>query len=119
MATFTKNILTGSTDGRPQLITAIATPGTTVHTGSSTPAHLHEIWIWAMNSSASAEKITIQWGGVTAPNDLIEFTIPAESGLYQIVPGLLIKGNATPLLVRAFAGTGSVITIHGFVNEVT
>jgi hypothetical protein len=32
---------------------------------------------------------------------------------------LLIKGNATELEVRAFAATANVITIHGFVNQIT
>jgi hypothetical protein len=31
----------------------------------------------------------------------------------------LIKGNATPLVVRAFAATTNVITIHGFDNSIT
>ena len=34
-------------------------------------------------------------------------------------PGLLLKGNATALVVRAFAATANVITIHGFVNQIT
>jgi hypothetical protein len=36
-----------------------------------------------------------------------------------VVPGLLIKGNATPLVVKASAATADVITIHGFVNQIT
>jgi hypothetical protein len=55
---------------------------------------------------------------VTAPNDHIEFTVPAESGLYLIAPGLVIKGNATALVVRAFAATTNVLTIHGYVNKI-
>lgn len=119
MATFTKNHLSASTDGRPVLVVATATTGTTIHTGSSTAADFHEIWLWAMNSSAAGVKLTIEWGGTTAPNDLIEFNVPPESGLYQIVPGLLLQGNATPLIITAFAGSASVVNIHGFVNEVT
>lgn len=118
MATFSKSILSGSTDGKAVLAVATATPGTLVHTGSTTAATLHEVWLYAVNTSASAVKLTVEWGGVAAPNDHIEFTVPAESGLYLIVPGLLIKGNATALLVRAFAATASVISIHGYVNVI-
>ena len=118
MATFSKEKLSASTDGRAVLAVATATPGTLVHTGSTTVATLHEVWLYAVNTSATAVKLTIEWGGVTAPNDHIEFTVPAESGLYLIVPGLLIKGNATALLVRAFAATASVISIHGYVNVI-
>jgi hypothetical protein len=35
-----------------------------------------------------------------------------------IVPGLLIKGNATALVVRAFAATTNVVCISGYVNVI-
>lgn len=119
MATFSKNILSGSTDGRPILVnqTAIAT-GLTIHTGPTAITSFDEIWLYAMNSSAAAKKLTIGWGGVTDPNDLIEITIPAESGLYLVAPGLVIKGNATALLIKAAAADATSITIHGYVNKI-
>ena len=118
MATYAKTILSGSTDGRAIKVAATATAGTTIHTGSATASTLHEIWLYAVNSSAAAVKLTIEWGGVSAPDDHIELTIQPESGLVLVAPGLLIKGNATPLLVRAFAGTTNVITIHGYVHTI-
>jgi len=119
MATFSKITLSGSTDGKGILVAATATAGTTIHTGSSTATTYDEIWLYAVNTSASNVKLTVEWGGTTAPNDNIEFTVPAENGLYLITAGLLIKGNATPLVVRAFAATTNVIAIHGFVNRIT
>jgi hypothetical protein len=120
MATFAKTILSGSTDGRGIKVAATASAGTTIHTGSSTAAHIHEIWLYAVNSSATAAvKLTVQWGGTTSPDDEIEVTVQPESGLVLVAPGLLIKGNATPLVVRAFAGTANVITIHGYVHTIT
>ena len=119
MATFTKNKLSGSTDGRAIKVAATATPGTTIHTGSATATTYDEVWLYGMNTSASAVKLTIEWGGTTSPDDLIEVTVLPEAGLVTIAPGLLIKGNATPLIVRAFAATADVITIHGFVNQIT
>lgn len=118
MATFSKSILSGSTDGKGILLSATATPGTLIHTGSSTATDLHEVWIYAVNTSATAVKLTIQWGETTAPNGNIEFTIAGEDGLKCIVPGLLIKGNATPLEIRAFAGTTNVLVVHWFVNQI-
>jgi hypothetical protein len=50
---------------------------------------------------------------------LIELTVLPEAGLVTVAPGLLIKGNATPLVIKAFAGTADVITLHGFVNQIT
>ena len=118
MATFSKTILSGSTDGRAIKVVATATPGTTIHTGSATASTLHEIWLYGMNTTTSSVKLTIEWGSTSSPDDLIEVTLPPESGLTVLTPGLLIKGNATPLVVRAFAATTNVITIHGYVNVI-
>lgn len=119
MATFSKIALSGSTDGRMIKVAATATAGTTLHTGSTTATTFDEIWLYAVNSSTSSVKLTIEWGGVSSPDDLIESTILAESGLVLISPGLVIKGNATALLVRAFAATTNVINIAGYVNRIT
>jgi len=119
MATFSKIALSGSTDGKMIQVSATATPGTTIHTGSTTATTYDEIWLYAVNSDTTARKLTIEWGGTTSPTDLIEFTVPAESGLYLVVPGLVIKGNATALIVRAFAATTAVINIAGYVNRIT
>ena len=119
MATFTKQILSGSTDGKAIKVAEDETAGTLLHTGSATVTTLDEIWLYAVNSSASSVKLTIEWGEATAPDGNIEFTVPAEDGLYLLVAGLLIKGNATELEVRAFAATADVICIHGYVNQIT
>jgi hypothetical protein len=119
MATFSKTILSGSTDGRGIKVVPTATAGTTIHTGSSTATTLDEIWLYAVNTSASAVKLTVEWGGVSSPDDHIEYTVPSENGLYLITAGLLIKGNATPLVVRAFAATTNVLVVHGYVNRIT
>ena len=118
MATFTKQILSASTDGRAIKVAATASSGTTIHTGSTTATTIDEVWLYAMNTDTTARKLTIQWGGTTSPDDDIEVTIGAESGLVPVAPGLLIRGNATALVVRAFAATANVITIHGYVNRI-
>jgi len=118
MAIYSKTTLSGSTDGKAVLVAATATPGTLIHTGSTTTTTLHEIWLYAVNTSASDVKLTLEWGEATAPNGNIEYTVKAENGLYLIVPGLILKGNATALTVKAFAATGSVIAIHGYVNVI-
>jgi hypothetical protein len=119
MATFSKLVLSGSTDGKAVKVAATATPGTTIHTGSTTATTVDEVWLYAQNTDTTARKLTIEWGGTSSPDDLIEVTIQPEAGLVAIVPGFPIKGNASPLVVRAFAATANVITIHGFVNRIT
>jgi hypothetical protein len=119
MASFSKVLLSGSTNGRLIKVAATATAGTIIHTGSTTTTVSDEVWLYAVNSDTTDRKLTIEFGGVTAPDDLIEQTIPAESGLVLVVPGLIIKGAATALVVRAFAATANVVMIGGYVNRIT
>ncbi|HDZ38954.1 MAG TPA: hypothetical protein ENH62_11810 [Marinobacter sp.] len=114
MAQITKVILSGSTNGRQIKVVATATAGTTIHTAHATATD--EVWLWAVNSDSTDRKLTIEFGGVTSPDDLIEVTVPAEDGYYAVVPGLPATGS---VVIRAFAATANVILIHGFVNRVT
>lgn len=109
-----KELLSGSTNGRPIKVAATSTPGTLIHTADASAKD--EIWLFATNTSASAVKLTLEWGGVTSPDDLIEVTIPPEDGLELSIPGVLLTGG---LVVRAFAATGDVINIVGHVNRHT
>jgi len=119
MATYSKIALSGSTDGKLIKVAATATAGTTIHTGSSTATTFDEVWLYAVNSDTTDRKLTIEYGGTSAPDDLIEQTITAESGLLLVVPGLVIKGNATALIIRAFAASANVVMIGGYVNRIT
>jgi hypothetical protein len=118
MASFSKIVLSGSTDGRGVLVAATSSPGTTVHTASATATDYDEIWLYAQNTDTSPRKLTVEWGG-TGAGDIFVITIPAESGLTLVSPGLVLKGNATPLVVSAFAATASVIGIYGYVNRIS
>lgn len=120
MATFSKIVLSGSTDGRAVLLSGTTSGGANlVHTASSTATTYDEVWLYAQNTDTTARKLTVEWGSNSSPGDLIELTIPAESGLTLVSPGLVLKGNATPLTVKAFAATTNVVTIHGYVNRIT
>ena len=100
-------------------VAATATAGTAIHTASATATTIDEIWLYAVNTSTSAVKLTIEWGEATAPDGNIELTVAAESGLVLVSPGLLLQGNASAKVVKAFAATANVITIHGYVNRIT
>jgi hypothetical protein len=119
MATFTKQILSGSTDGKAVKVAATATAGTLIHTGSATVTTLDEVWLYAVNSSASDVKLTIEWGEATAPDGNIELSVTAESGLVLVVPGLLIKGKRLNLRFGRLLLLLNVICIHGYVNQIT
>lgn len=115
MATYSKIPLSGSTNGRGILVAATATPGTLIHTATSGTVNEDEIWLYAMNTSASGVKLTVEFGGVSA-SDQIELTISPESGLILVSPGLTLQNS---LVVRAFAATANVINIFGYVNRVS
>jgi hypothetical protein len=118
MATYTKTILSGSTDGRGIKVAASATPGTTVHTGSSSSSTFQEVWIWASNPGTTSYTLTLEFGGSSSPDDLIVTDIPADEGLVLVSPGLVLRGNATPLVIKAFASTTNQVTLFGYVNQV-
>lgn len=121
MASFSKIALSSSTDGRPIKVvaTAIATSPTLIHTGSTTATTFDEVWIYAQNNHTADVALRLGFGGTTDPDDIIEFTVKTKAGLYLIVPGLVLKGNATALTVRAAAGTANVISLAGYVNRIT
>lgn len=116
MATYSKELLSGSTQGKQIKVVQTATAGTTIHTAVSGTSDLDEIWLYAVNSSSSAVKLTIEWGEATAPDGNIEVTVPAEDGYMLVAPGLLLQNS---LVVKAFAGTANVILINGYVNRIT
>lgn len=119
MASFSKVQLSGSTGGRLIKVAATATAGTTIHATGTSSTILDELWLYAVNSDTTDRKLTIEFGGTTSPDDLIEQTITAESGLILVVPGLLLAGDGTTArTVRAFAATANVVLIGGFVNRI-
>ena len=115
MATYSKELLSGSTQGKGILVAATATAGTLIHTAVSGTTDLDEIWLYAVNAHSSDIKLTLEWGEATEPTGNIEQTVPSESGLMLLVPGLLLQ-NGLP--VKAFAGTANEIVIHGYANKI-
>jgi hypothetical protein len=201
MATFSKQILSGTTDGKQLKIGQTATPGTLIHTASTTTTTIDEVWLYAtLNNPFSAAltvsnkaltsnvatittsaahglfvgdtvkitgvdttfngtwtittvpstttftfartatnvtsasssgsvypaasaasqnvRLTVEWGGATSPDDQITYTLTNQNGLYLIVPGLILRGNATALTVRAFADVTNVVSVSGYVNRI-
>lgn len=120
MATFSKELLSGSTGGRMIKVAATSSTGTTIHATGTSSTITDEIWLYAVNSDTTDRKLTIEYGGTTSPDDLIEFTVPAESGLFLIVPGLILRGTGSAARnVTAFAASANVVNIAGYVNRIT
>ena len=120
MATFTKTLLSGSTQGRQIKVAATTSSGTTIHATGTSSSIIDEVWLYAYNSSSSAVTLTIQWGSTSTPDDDIKLSIPATSGLTLVVPGLVLTGTgAAANTVRAYAATTNVIMISGYVNRIS
>lgn len=113
--TATRQLLSGSTSGRPIKIAATATAGTLLHTATNTGGEFDEVYIWIVNTDTTARKVTIELGGVTSPDDLIEETIQPEEGLALVVPGATLNGG---VVVRAFAASADVLLAVGYVNRI-
>jgi len=117
MATATKRLLTGSTDGKPIKIIQTASPGDTIHTAIAgiTAGTYDEVWLWAYNSHTAAVVLTVEFGSTTAPDHNIVVTVPFKEGLFPVVPGLILQNTK---IVKAFASVTNVCTISGFVNSI-
>lgn len=115
MATITKVIPSGSTNGKPIKIAATATAGTTFHTTGSGTVNFDEVWMWLSNTDTTDRICTIEFGGTTSPDNHIKITVPASSTVLA-VPGILLCNSLT---VAVFAATANVVTMSGYINRIT
>jgi len=117
MATYSRVLLSGSTDGKPIPVAATATPGTLLHTAQSGSTGFDEVYLWVSNVTGSAATLTLEWGGVTDPGSHLvkALSIAANSGPTAVAVGQCLNNAA---VVRAFSGTASALNITGFVNRI-
>lgn len=112
----------GSTQGKPIKIAATSTLGTAIHTtgiGLYTTA-FDAFYMWAYNGHTADVLLTVEFGGATVPDQNLIQTIPFKQGLWLLMDGAMLAGNASAgLTVTAFAGTANVVTIWGYVMRTT
>lgn len=118
MATYSRLLLSGSTNGRAIPVAATATPGTTIHTAVSGTSSFDEIYAWVSNVTTAPVTLTLEWGGVTDPGDHMvkAYSIPANSPPIPIATGQVLNNG---LVLKAFASSASALNITGFVNRIT
>jgi len=117
MATYTKLPLSGSVDGKRILITSTTSGSATpIHTVNAGSASLDESWIYAYNDSSSSMVVSFLWGGTVEPNDVIRANITSRSGRVLTIDGMLLQNGLT---IKAYATSGSVVSIDGFVNRIS
>ncbi len=115
MATYSKVILSNSTNGQPILVTTTSGSLTSIHTTLGGTTSLDEIYLYASNSSTGSCLLSILWGGTVQPNNLIQTTIYPQTGRVMIADGMLLQNG---LSINAYAQTGSIIIVDGFVNRI-
>lgn len=111
----TPQVLSGSTNGRQIKIAATATAGTLLHTVAAGTTSIEFITLEACNTHTSAVNLTVEWGGTTDPDDLLEISIPANRGAYVIVDKRRLQNS---LVVRAFASVADVVVMYGESDKV-
>lgn len=120
MATYSKVLPSGSTQGEPIKVGATGTPGTLFHTTGVSATIIDEVWLYAFNSDTVDRTLTIEFGDATAPDHNIVITVPFKSGLVLVVPGLLLTGSGTVgATVKAFASSTNVVTVAGHINRIS
>jgi hypothetical protein len=117
MATYSRQLHSGSTNGRAIPVAATATPGTLIHTAVAGTASYDEVYVWVSNVTGAAATLTLEWGGVTDPGDHAckALSIPANSPPILVLAGLNLQNS---LVLRAFSGTASALNITGHVNRI-
>lgn len=114
--TYNALIPSGSVNGKLIKISATSTPGTIIHTAVSGTTNLDEVWLWVTNNHTATVGLTVEWGGNSSPDDLIQQSIPSKTGLYLLVPGIRVNNG---IAIRAFATVANVVNILSNVNRIT
>lgn len=118
MATYSKEILSGSTNGKQIPIAATGGTGTLIHTTGTSTSTKDEVWIYASNIDTIQQDLTIQYGG-SATGDTLKVGIPASAGLSIIIPGTILTGNgSTGSEIRATATAANIINVTGYINRI-
>ena len=113
MATFSKLKLSQS-DGGTGI--KIANTSTLIHTSVTGTSDWHELWLYAYNSSTDTQSLTIQYGGSAGTDYDITQLITAQSGLYLVVPGLILQDGKSVNGITP--NTTDKVFIYGYVNSI-
>lgn len=112
-----RNLLSGSTSGKPIAVANVGTPGTLVHTAVGGSLQLDEVYLWAANVTPTPAVLTIEWGGTGNPTDHVctALSIPANSRPIPLLTGLHLNGG---LVVGAFSPSANAINLTGYANRI-
>ena len=120
MATYSRVLLSGSTNGKPVLVNQ-TTQGTavTIHTAVAGTTSFDEIYVWCANTTGSAATISIlaDDGSIVDPDDYYvkALSIPANSPPIPVITGQVLNNT---YILKIFASVNNAITFEGYVNRI-
>lgn len=121
MGTWSKILLSGSTDGQGISATGLTpSTGTLLHTAVTGQGNsIDEVVLYAAAGVTVARKIVITVGPTTATGSQYTHTLPAGdvAGLQPIMPGLPVQNSMTVKAVVTTVTTIGEITLWGWVNR--
>lgn len=121
MATYTKQPLSASSNGKAVNITATGGSTTLIHSTLASASVTDEIWLYATNATTADITLKLLYGGTNFTNDvLFDGVIEAYGGSMLICPGLIASGNGSA--VFSIYGNSSVATginVFGYVNRIS
>lgn len=126
MATGTRHTLSESDGltGAPIPITASGTDGseitgTLLHTATTSPGVIDEVFIYPANQATASGGVTIQVGGTDPNQHDISLGVASRQGLFQAMPGIPVASGAE---IRAYADHALVTVtgarVMGWVNRI-
>ena len=119
MGTISKQILSGSSQGKPIQVSATGSSGTAIHTTPTSSTVIDEIWLYATNNDTIQRNLTIEYGATGSASE-ISVAIPSKSGLSLVLTGLILTGDGVNSSnVTAYASATNVISLMGYVNRIT
>jgi hypothetical protein len=121
MATYTKQLLSESINGKAVNITATGANTTLIHTTSASSSSIDEVWLYATNSTAADITFNLLYGGTNFTTDILfEGVIEAYTGSVLICPGLIARGDGTiGFPIYGNSSTLSGINVFGYVNRIS
>lgn len=112
MATFTRELLSGSTSGTPLALTSTDSAGaTTLHTAST---NKEEIYLFGWSKSTAVVEAFIELGDTVSP---VIVPIPPRAGQVPILAGYTLTGSK---VVKGYCSTvsTSALFVGGYINKI-
>lgn len=116
MTIYAKEVLTGSTNGKPIAVAATAIgSGTTIHTVPTlTSTQYDEVYIWACNTDSVEHYLTLGLGGSATANLMPnQVVLPANSPPMPVLCGVTLGSG---VVVTAASDAANMVNLTGHVN---